>query len=628
MSLLILDGVQKHFGSREVLRGASLRVDPGDKVGLVGRNGGGKTTILRLIEGLESPDWGSVTLRKGASLGHVPQRPEFPAGRTVREHVEGGLEEARSALAELEHVNHAMAGAAGDDLARLLGEHDRLAERVRVLGGWETTRNVETVLSGIGIGAAMWEREARTLSGGERSRIALARELVCGHDLLLLDEPTNHLDLPGIEWMEAWLRELRGAVLIVSHDRRLLENAVDVIFDLEGGELTRYPGSFSAYLRIREERFLAASREYEIQQDFLRKEEAFIRKHMGSQRTAEAKGRQKKLENLARIQRPYHDVRRPVIRAPKAERGGETVLQTHDLAGGYPGAKPVIAGVELRIARGDRIGIVGRNGTGKTTLLRILAGRLAPLKGALELGHRAVCGYFDQDTSDLAEDGTPYTEIRRRLPQATDQEIRDHLARFLFRGTEIDAVVSTLSGGERARLSLAKLVLTKPSWLAMDEPTNHLDLAARTALEEMLGEFEGAMVFVSHDRAFLDELCTRILEVADGRVTSFEGNYSDWRAANAAEKAERKPSPPAPKPVEKASEGAKKPAPGKLRNPWLFEKLEKRIMTLEEELKGLQDATATEEVYRDTAKLREMQTRMAEIERDLVEANHEWENWQ
>ena len=635
MSLLVLDDVKKHFGSREVLRGASLRVDPGDKVGLVGRNGGGKTTILRLIEGLESPDWGSVGLRKGASLGHVPQRPEFPAGRTVREHVEGGLEEARTALAELEHVNHAMAGASGAELERLLADHDRLAERVRVLGGWETARNVETVLSGIGIGPEMWEREARTLSGGERSRVALARELVGGHDLLLLDEPTNHLDLTGIEWMEAWLRELRGAVLIVSHDRRLLENAVDVIFDLENGELTRYPGSFSAYLRIREERFVAAAREYEIQQDFLRKEEAFIRKHMGSQRTAEAKGRQKKLENLARVERPYHDVRRPVIRAPKAERGGETVLQTHDLAGGYAGAKPVIAGIELRIARGDRIGIVGRNGTGKTTLLRLLAGRLVPLAGVLELGHKAVCGYFDQDTSDLREDGTPYTEIRRRLPEATDQEIRDHLARFLFRGAEIDALVSTLSGGERARLSLAKLVLTKPSWLAMDEPTNHLDLAARTALEEMLGEFQGAMVFVSHDRAFLDGLCTRILEVADGRVTAFEGNYSAWRAAKLAaaaaieaEKVARKPAAEAPKPKEPAPEAARKSPPGKLRNPWLFEKLEQRIMSLEEELRGLRDATATEVVYRDPARLRETQMRIAEIERDLGDANHEWENWQ
>jgi ATP-binding cassette, subfamily F, member 3 len=636
LSLLILDGVQKHFGSREVLRGASLRIDPGEKVGLVGRNGGGKTTILRLIEGLETPDWGSVTLRKGASLGHVTQRPEFVSGTTVREHVEGGLEEARTALRELEEINHRMSGASGEELGRLMSEHDRLAERVRVLGGWETARNVETVLSGIGIGPDMWEREARTLSGGEKSRVSLARELVGGHDLLLLDEPTNHLDLAGIEWMEAWLRELPGAVLIVSHDRRLLENAVDVILDLEHGELTRYPGSFSAYLRIREERFLTVKREYEIQQDFLRKEEAFIRRHMGTQRTAEAKGRQKRLESLVRLDHPYHDVRRPVIRAPKAERGGETVLETRNLAGGYPGAKPVIRGVDVRIARGDRIGIVGRNGTGKTTLLRILAGRMPPIEGTVEFGHKAACGYFDQDTSDLVEDGTPYTEIRRRAPEMTDQEIRNHLARFLFRGTDIDAVVSTLSGGERARLSLAKLVLTKPTWLAMDEPTNHLDLAARTALEEMLGDFEGAMVFVSHDRAFLDGLCTRIVEVADRTAVAFEGNYSDWRAmrlaraasASDAAKAARKPAPAGPKPAERPREVEKKPLAGKIRNPWLFEKLEKRIMALEEELTGLRDASATEEVYRDPHRLRETQTRISEIERDLALANEEWENWQ
>jgi ATP-binding cassette subfamily F protein 3 len=565
LSLLVLDGVQKHFGSREVLRGASFRIDPGEKVGLVGRNGGGKTTILRLIEGLETPDWGGVSLRKGASLGHVPQRPVFPGGRSVREHVEGGLEEARAALAQLETVNHAMAGAAGEELARLLAEHDRLAERVHVLGGWETARNVETVLSGIGIGPDLWEREAATLSGGERSRVSLARELVGGHDLLLLDEPTNHLDLAGIEWMESWLRELKGAVLIVSHDRRLLENAVDTILELERGELARYPGSLSAYIRIREERFVAAQREYEIQQDFLRKEEAFIRRHMGTQRTAEAKGRQKKLESVVRVERPYHDVRRPVIRAPRAERGGETVLEARGLAAGYPGAKPLIAGCDVRIARGDRIGIVGRNGAGKTTLLRILAGRMEPLRGTLELGHRASCGYFDQDTSDLAEDGTPYYEIRRRHPELTDQEIRDHLARFLFRGADVDAAISTLSGGERARLSLAKLVLTKPSWLAMDEPTNHLDLAARTALEEMLGDFEGAMVFVSHDRAFLDGLCTRIIEVDGGKATAYDGNYSAWKATRLARAAasaearrtERKP-PPAPKPAESPPEASRK----------------------------------------------------------------------
>ena len=629
MSLLVLEEVKKHFGAQEILAGASLRLDPGEKIGLVGRNGGGKTTILRLIEGLEHPDWGSIALRKGSSLGHVPQRPEFEAGVAVRQYVEAGLEEARSALHELQENEHAMASASGEALERLMKEHDRLGERVRVLGGWEMERRIETVMSGIGLAPALWDREARTLSGGERSRVALARELVGGHDLLLLDEPTNHLDLAGIEWIESWLRELEGAVLIVSHDRRLLDNAVDSIVELERGVLSRYPGNWSKYLEQKELRFLTEQRAWEEQQDFVRKEEAFIRKHMGSQRTAEAKGREKKLHNLVRLARPYHDVRRPVIRGPKAERGGELVVETRELSGGYEREKPLFTGAELRIARGDRVGIVGRNGAGKTTLLKILAGRMPPLAGTVERGHRAACGYFDQDTSELREDGTPYTEIRRSHPQMIDQEIRDHLAKFLFRGNDIDASVSTLSGGERARLCLARLVLTKPSWLAMDEPTNHLDLAARTSLEEMLGEFQGAMVFVSHDRAFLDGLCTRIFEVGDGRVRRFDGNYSAWRAKR--EATEAKAPAPAAKPAPKKPPAQPKPAPkstpGKIRNPYLFEKLEKRIMALEEEMKTLQESTTTEEIYRNPQKLRDAQVRISEIERDLALANEEWASW-
>ena len=632
MSLLILDDVQKHFAAQAVLRGASFRLDPGDKVGLVGRNGGGKTTILRLIEGLETPDWGSVTVRKGARVGHVPQRPAFAPGESVRAYVEGGLAEVRALLAQLEDTNHRMEGAQGEQLERLMKEHDRLAERVDVCGGYHAERAVETVLSGIGLPEALWDREAATLSGGEKSRAALARELVAGGDLLLLDEPTNHLDLPGIEWIEAWLREQKGAVLVVSHDRRLLNNAVGTILELERGVLSRYPGNYDQYVRLKEERYVSELRAFEQQQDFLRKEEAFIKKHMGSQRTAEAKGRQKKLEGVVRLPQPHHDVRRPVIRPPKAERGGETVLEARGLAGGY-GGRALFRGADVRVARGDRVGIVGRNGAGKTTLLKILAGALAPLEGEVEYGHKAAVGYYDQDTSELRDDSSPYGEIRRDHPQLSDQEIRDHLARFLFRGADVDASVASLSGGERARLCLARLVLTRPSWLAMDEPTNHLDLAARTALEEMLSGFEGAIVFVSHDRAFLDTLCTRILQVDDGRVGASEGNYSAWRerkaaaaaslsAAEEARKAARPPPKPAAPPAEK-----KKPSGGKVRNPWAFEKLEQRIIALEAEKSALEASTTTEDVYRNAQKLRDVQVRLAEIERDLAAAYAEWEAW-
>jgi ATP-binding cassette subfamily F protein 3 len=566
----------------------------------------------------------------------------------VRAYVEGGLAEVRAALHDLDAVNHRMTEVHGVELERLMKEHDRLAELVERLGGWETERKVETVMSGIGLLEELWEREAATLSGGEKSRTALARELVAGHDLLLLDEPTNHLDLTGIEWIEAYIRELKGAVLVVSHDRRLLNNAVQAIFELERGEITRYTGGYNDYVRQKEERYASEMRAWEIQQDVIRREDVFIKKHMGSQRTAEAKGRLKKLENIERLPQPFNDVRRPVIRAPKAERGGEMVLEARDIAGGYGLDKVLFEEVELRIARGERIGIVGKNGAGKTTLLKIIAGKMAPLAGEIVFGHKASCGFYDQDTSELRQDGTPFTEVRRDHLDLTDLQIRSHLAKFLFRGNDVDASVASLSGGERARLCLARLVMTQPSWLAMDEPTNHLDLAARTALEEMLSEFQGAIVFVSHDREFLDGLCNQILEVGDGAVRRYEGNYSTWRNAKAAERAAlgaekeaaqdaakaaararaaKAPPMPLRPSAEKPDESARKSGSGKIRNPYLFEKLEQRIMTLEEELKTLQESCVTEAVYRVPEKLRETQMRLAEIERDLAEANAQWEKW-
>jgi ATP-binding cassette subfamily F protein 3 len=630
VALLTVDDVQKHFGAQAVLVGASMKIDPGAKVGLVGRNGGGKSTLLRLIEGLDAPDWGRVTLSKGARLGHVEQRPAFPAGMTVRGWVEAGLDDVRRATARLEHLAVRMGEVEGDELQRVLDEHEELTHRVELAGGWEIERRVETVLGGIGLAAGLWDREVGTLSGGEQSRTALARALVSGYDLLLLDEPTNHLDLAGIEWLEGYVREIPTAVLIVSHDRRLLTNAVDAIFDLERGALTRYPGSYPKYLTLKQERYRDDLRAWEQQSDAIRKEQSFIKKHIGGTRTGEAKGRQRKLANVVRLTRPFDDIRRPVIRPPKAERGGERVLETEGLRAAS-GERVLFEDVNLRIGRGERIGIVGPNGAGKTTLLKLIAGRGSSLQtgGEVHYGHRAECGYYDQDTSRLDDDATPYVQIRRARPEFTDQQIRSHLAQYLFRGNDIDAEIRSLSGGERARLCLALLTLGEPSWLALDEPTNHLDLASRTALEEMLGTFQGALVCVSHDREFLDGLVHRIIEVAEGGVRSYDGNYSAWRAARLAETtaSRSRTAKPAPAPTPKAAPAAQ-PATGKVRNPFLFKKLEERIMELEQESSRLEQEAATEEVYRDAELMKANRDRAAEVERELEAANEEWENWE
>ena len=632
MSLLILENVHRHYGAQEVLRGATVQIDPGEKVGLVGRNGGGKSTLLRLIEGLEAPDAGRITLRKGTSLGHVPQTPNFPAGVSIRAWVEGGMRVARELAIDLARVTESMGHLHGAELERAIHEHESIEERLRLSGGYEIERRVETVLTGIGLPRMLWDREARLASGGEKSRTALARELVAGHDLLLLDEPTNHLDLEGIEWMESWLAGLAGAVLVVSHDRRMLDRAVDTILDLERGTLTRYRGNYTKFVELRELKFLSEKRAYEEQQEFLRKEEDFIRRNMGSQRTAEAKGRLKKLDNLARVTQPFNDVRRPVIRPPKAARGGELVVEVRELSAGV-GQRTLFSNLDLRIGRGQRIGIVGANGTGKSTLLKILAGRTQPRSGTVERGHKSVCGYYDQEAADLPKDSSAYLEIRRAHPQRSDLEIRSHLARFLFRGSEIDKPVAALSGGERARVALAKLVLTEPSWMALDEPTNHLDLAARAALEEMLSEFDGAMVAISHDRAFLDSLCTHVIDIEDCAVRQYAGNYSEYRARKAGELAERDAvrdaKPREARPVEAPAVAAPKlkAVTGKIRNPYMFSKLEARIIALEEELAGLRAQLLSPEVYRDGAKVRDLQLDVVEREAALERANEEWANW-
>ena len=639
MSLLLATDLKRHYGATEVLRGASLRVEAGDKIGLVGRNGAGKTTLLRMVEGEESPDAGSIQLQRGARLGYVSQRARFGPGQTVREYVVTGLDEVHRIAAELERAAEAMGSAEGEALERLMTTHGELTERMEFLGGWEAERRVEAVLSGIGLREEFWDREALTLSGGEKSRTALARELVSTPDLLLLDEPTNHLDLAGIEWIEAYIRELKGAVLIVSHDRRLLQRAVDAVVEIEHGELRRYPGNYLSYVRLREERFQSEHRAWAAQRDLIRKETSFIKKHMGSQRTSEAKGRQKRLQRIERLTQPHNDVRRPVIKLPPSERGGELVLEAGELSAGY-GEKVLFEGVDLRIGRGERIGIVGPNGTGKTTLLKVLAGRLKPRAGHVSWGHKARCGYFDQETEDLDTEATPYETIRRVSAQMTDLEIRSHLARFLFRGDEVDAVVRTLSGGERARLYLARLMLSEPTWLAFDEPTNHLDLAARTALEEFLGEFPGALLCVSHDREFLDGLCNTILEVTAGGVRRFLGNYSDYRArilaeaeereadaARRATEARKREAKAAAQAAARTPKNAKKKPAQKARNPYRFKKLEEAIIKLEEEREKVMAALADEKVYRDPGKMRDAQYRLAEIERDLEEKNAEWEAW-
>lgn len=640
MSILIVSELKRQFGALEVLRGVSFAVERGDKIGIVGRNGEGKTTLLRHIEGDEKPDAGKVMIAKGSRMSYVRQRPNFGEHKTVRAYVESGLDAIHALQANLTKLEEDMCVVEGDRLDTIMHRHGELVERMEFLGGWDADHRVGAVMHGIGLEDELWERDPNTLSGGEKSRVALARELVSAPDLLLLDEPTNHLDLEGIEWIEGYLKDLKSAVVIVSHDRRLLNRATTQILELVNGVAVKYPGNYDKYLMLKLERFDSDYKTWKQQSEMIRKEENFIRKHMGSQRTAEAKGRAKKLTHVTRVEQPHHDVRKPHLNMGNVARGGEMVFEGLGLDVGYDNT-PLLSDVNVRLGRGDRLGIVGPNGAGKTTLLKVLAGMMDPLGGELRFGHKASVGYYDQNTSHLDDTESVYEHVRIRYPQMTHLEIRSHLARFLFRGKDVEAIVGRLSGGERARVALALLMLESPSWLAMDEPTNHLDLAARTSIEEFLSEFPGAIITISHDREFLDALCNSVLEIrTDGSARQMPGNYTDWRNALISERdqknVDKEKAKQRQKDVGRASQAkveannkkvGKKQGKPKVRNPWAFDKLEQAIEKLESKRNTMLADMQKEDIYKDASRLTDLQYALAEVERDLESKNEEWANW-
>jgi ATP-binding cassette subfamily F protein 3 len=410
---------------------------------------------------------------------------------------------------------------------------------------------VQQVLDGLGFSRELQESPIAHLSGGQQRRVALGRLLLQEPDLLLLDEPTNHLDLAALEWLEAYLQEWKGALLVVEHDRYFLDALVSRIIELASGAIEEYPGNYTRYLHLREERYERRLREYEEQQDYIQRTEAFIRRYRAGQRSRQARGRAKLLGRLERLSRPQ-DLQPMRLELKPLVESGRTVLATEELVAGYasaPGGAPgaLVRVPDLEIRRGERIALLGPNGSGKTTLLRTLIGRLPPLRGRVLLGQQVRIGYYSQTHEDLHPERTLLDEIRE-VGALSEEVARDLLARFLFVGDDVFKPVGTLSGGERSRIILARLALQGPNVLVLDEPTNHLDLPARQLLEEVLSAFSGTLLFVSHDRYLIDRLATRLWVIEDAALTIWEGNYTAYRLARqhqrAAERGEERAGPP------------------------------------------------------------------------------------
>jgi ATP-binding cassette subfamily F protein 3 len=636
MSLASLANLEKTFGKRTLFDHLSLTIYEGERIGLIGPNGSGKTTLFKILTGHVAPDAGAVAISKNTKVGHLTQDPVFDPANTVLDEAELAFSQLHDLSHRLRDLEHDMAAHQGEDLEKTLRQYQNLQHQFDLAGGYAWRHRLEATLLGVGLEKSAWEQPLPTLSGGQRSRLALAKLLISQPDLLLLDEPTNHLDLAAIEWLEKYLLDFKGAVLLISHDRFLLDRLATRIVWLHDLHLDTFPGNYSSFVQQRELLELTQQRAYEQQQKFIEKQEEFIRRFQAGQRSKEARGRATRLQRLKRSDEMVQNLSRDKhihFSLNTDQRAGDQVLQIRELSKAY-GDNQLWHDLSLHIRRGQRLGLIGPNGSGKTTLLRVLLGEEDADAGHIKWGANLNIGYYDQRLGDFDPDTSILDEVRDGR-DAKEQEVRDLLASLLFRGDDIYKPLGLLSGGERARVRLAQLLLDKPNVLLLDEPTNHLDIPSREALENTLSHFPGTILCVSHDRYFLDKIVQRLLILDPPNLHQFEGNYSAYArklaatAAHAAQLAARqqaaakraaKDQPkPAPKPTPKKDNPYKRPFG--LLTP---HQLEAEIHATESALAATQAAFSAPEVFKDPARSLQLHAQNEQLAQKLQQLESEY----
>jgi ATP-binding cassette subfamily F protein 3 len=638
MTLMSVGGLGKHYGAELIFENINFQVARGDKVALVGVNGAGKSTLLKIVGGLETPDAGQIAMARGTRVAYLAQEVRFSGDRTLWQEMEQALNALAELAAEIATLEPAIADTAAPGWEAAMERYGELSARYEHMGGYEVEPRIKRTLQGLGFHESQYHQRLAQFSGGQKTRAALAATLLSDPDLLLLDEPTNHLDMQALEWLEQFLRNWDGTLIVISHDRYFLDRVTKRTLEIAFGKLEDYPAPYNKYLELKAERMERRLKEFQAQQEFIARTEEFIRRYKAGQRAREAKGREKRLERLKRdhgIERPKEQTKLKLFLDSRL-RSGELVLALDGLVVGFPGdrrtesePRVLLRADGLEIHRGDRVALLGPNGAGKTTLLRTLIDELKPLQGQPRLGHKVHIGYYAQGHDVLDWNATVLEELTRVSPTLGEPAARNLLGRFLFSGDDVFKRVGDLSGGERSRVALAQLTLLPGNLLILDEPTNHLDIGAREALEGVLKEYPGSILFVSHDRYFIDAIADKVWNVENGRVREYLGGYSDF-AERRAQLAERKAEEEQPKaqPVKLQEAAPARPAPTspeeKQRRKRLAA-LEAEVALLEQELARLKADLEGASAAQDVKKVTALGTQYAELETILAGKYAQWE---
>lgn len=637
--MLQLREIDKYFADRRIFSSINWHIRPTDRIGLCGENGAGKTTLLKLLAGQVESDGGTLQIAKGTTFGYLPQDGLVHQGKPL-------FEETQSALAELQQIEkelHQLEGEVADSADEVaLERYAQLQQEFERQGGYQMESEIGRVLLGLGFSSADFTKPCETFSGGWQMRIALAKLLLKRPNLLLLDEPTNHLDLPARDWLEDYLQSYPFAVVLVSHDRFFLDKVVSRIVEVWNGDLSEYPGNYSRYLTTRAERVAALKAAKQQQDDEVARIEAFIsRFRYQANKASQVQSRVKQLEKIERINLPP-ERKKIAFTFPAPPKGGRMAMELNAVSQHYGDLK-VLQKIDVQVEQGERLALVGPNGAGKSTLMRLLAGTEEPIEGERKEGHNLALAYFAQDqAAELSPKHDVYAELSADAPYDMVPKLRNILGSFLFSGDDIEKSVKVLSGGERNRLALAKLLLRPANLLLLDEPTNHLDLQSKQVLLDSLKKYPGTIVFVSHDRYFVDQLASRVLEVGAGKVESYFGNYEDFlrakqnlgdtshsrnRVEQQASKTENTESQD--KDVRKQAHAARKEQQRReQKRQKELVKIETEIEDIESRLAGLELKMAAPETYQDPDLWRQLSCEHAELKAILETAYADWENLQ